>query len=191
MTRSLRGLQNTHFNYFFLLQRKTVTLFRKKKNYSETKNMFSRSQALTSKHFFTLINPGENGLVFSYKGQGCDIMGAAGMLAGRQDGRLETGNGKSKGPNAGPGEGSPLPWVPWPHCHGHKNVQSILYAATFAHTLSKLIISESQENGFSAESPEKSLMETIFLLSGLLDFTFYSLLGQLFHICFYCTQVGA
>lgn len=50
--------------------------------------MFSRSQALTSKHFFTLINPRENGLVFLYKGQGCDIMGAAGGVECWRDGEM-------------------------------------------------------------------------------------------------------
>lgn len=73
--------------------------------------------------------------------------------------------------------------VPWSHCHGHKNVQSISYGATFAHTLLELIMSEGMKmvlmHGAKKKKQEKEkekLMETIFLLSGLLDFTFYLLL---------------
>jgi len=108
------------------------------------------------------------------------------------------GNGKSEGQEEPAVSVGSL--APWPHCHGHKNVQSILYGSTFTHTLAQLIISEGMEmvlmHRAARKKRRKMLMETIFLLSGLLDFTFYLLAllfvtGQQFHICFYCTQVGA
>jgi len=53
------------------------------------------------------------------------------------------GNGKSEGQEEPAVSVGSL--APWPHCHGHKNVQSILYGSTFTHTLAQLIISEGME----------------------------------------------
>lgn len=43
-----------------------------------------------------------------------------------------------------------FPWAPWSHCHGHKNVQSILYGASFTHTPTKANNKRGYENGFNA-----------------------------------------